>query len=443
MTVTVSSWGNFPPYPQTVVEPGWLDETAPLLQQAAAEQQPLLPFGMGRSYGDSCLASEDRVLRTTRLNRMIAFDPITGQLRCEAGVTLDQILQLVVPQGWFLPVTPGTRFVTVGGAIANDVHGKNHHRTGTFGCHVHQFLLQRSDGPAQLCNASENPQLFAATIGGLGLTGVIQWAELQLMKIANSALNVETIRYDSLTDFFELSAASAQDYEYTVAWVDCLAQGRKLGRGHFMRANHASAGTATPPMKTGKLSVPLMPPVSLINRASLQAFNSLYYHRQRARSQHSISGYDPFFYPLDGIHNWNRIYGPRGFQQYQCVVPEQDAQASIQAILEAISAAGAGSFLAVLKVFGERPSPGLLSFPRPGATLALDFPRRENISPRLLSSLDELVRAAGGAIYPAKDSHSCGALFRAAYPQWQQLEALRDPALNSRFWKRMTEDTHA
>lgn len=439
MTKHTHSWGHYPACPQQAVRPAWQDQIAPLLATARNHDHPVLPFGMGRSYGDSCMGSRDHVIQTTGLNHMIEFNPLTGRLHCESGVTLDSILQLIVPQGWFLPVTPGTRFITVGGAIANDVHGKNHHLTGTFGQHVKQFMLQRSDGQALLCSPDSNSQLYAATIAGLGLTGVILWAELQLKKITNSALNVETIRYNSLREFFQLSAESAQDYEYTVAWIDCLAKDKQLGRGHFMRANHATASTPTPAPKGRKLSVPLMPPISLINPLSLRLFNSAYYHRQQRRSQHAITGYDPFFYPLDGIHQWNRIYGPRGFQQYQCVIPHHNAEAGTQALLEAISTAGTGSFLAVLKVFGDKPSPGLLSFPRPGATLALDFPRHETRSPQLFDTLDRLVHESGGAIYPAKDSHTPGHYFREAYPHWQQLEALRDPALQSRFWQRLTD----
>ncbi|MBL4703892.1 MAG: FAD-binding oxidoreductase, partial [Flavobacteriales bacterium] len=275
--------------------------------------------------------------------------------------------------------------VTLGGALANDVHGKNHHVAGTFGRYVTQFEMMRSDGTRLLCSPTENADYFAATIGGLGLTGFIVWVEISLKKVENSAVDVENIKYNSLSEFFTLSEESADDYEYTVAWVDCLAKGEQTGRGHFTRANHTKAGIKPKKSKVS-LSVPIDPPLSLINSLTLKVFNSLYYNRQKEQRVCSTQHYDPFFYPLDAIKNWNRVYGPKGFLQFQCVVPPEHGEAAIREILDRIAAANRGSFLAVLKLFGDVPSPGLLSFPRPGATLALDFPYEGDKTLALLSS---------------------------------------------------------
>ncbi|MGR2930014.1 FAD-binding oxidoreductase [Acidithiobacillus ferriphilus] len=372
------------------------------------------------------------------LDRFLSFDHSTGILRCEAGVLLADILALVVPMGWFLPVTPGTRFVTVGGAIANDVHGKNHHRTGTFGQHVQRLALRRSDQGVVLCSVTENADLFHATIAGLGLTGAILWAEIQLRPIANAAMDTETIRFSNLDAFFDLSGESDRDYEYTVAWIDCLAQGKFLGRGLFMRGNHATPQEKLPAPPGKTRGFPVDMPFPLVNVWSLRAFNSLYYRKQFAKMRRTITHYEPFFYPLDGVLHWNRLYGRRGFLQYQCVVPPESAKESIRALLEIIATARSGSFLAVLKVFGNRFSPGLLSFPRPGATLALDFPNQGQHTLDLLDQLDTIVASAGGAVYPAKDARMSGEHFRQYFPRWEEFQRYIDPRFSSSFWRRVT-----
>jgi len=349
-----------------------------------------------------------------------------------------EILDLVVPQGWFLPVTPGTKFVTVGGAIANDVHGKNHHRAGTFGCHVLAFELLRSDGMRLLCTAAENAEWFAATIGGLGLTGLITWATIQMRRIAGPWMSTEVHRFKSLDDFFEMSESSDQKYEYTVAWIDCAAKGSALGRGLFTRANHAPAfPDQRPKASTRRLGVPFVPPLSLINPSTLRVFNMLYYHRHRRPVVYATTHYEPHFYPLDGVRDWNRIYGPAGFMQYQCVVPPNEARRSIEQLMRIIARAGDGSFLAVLKQFGERSSPGMLSFPRPGATFALDFPNKGDTTLRLLDRLDSVVLSARGAVYPAKDARMPGTLFRQYFPAWESFTQYIDPRFSSGFWRRV------
>jgi FAD/FMN-containing dehydrogenase len=386
------------------------------------------------------LAASDNVLHTRQLNRFISADWENGIIIAEAGVTLEEILMLAIPQGWFLPVTPGTKYVTLGGAVANDVHGKNHHVRGTFGCHVLRFSLIRSDTSPVVCSSTQNPALFAATVGGLGVTGIIEWVELKLMPIQSSMVDVTTVRFGSLVEFFDLSREFDACHEYTVAWVDCLAQGAAAGRGVFMAGNHASNGTLEISNKR-KVTVPFTPPISAINPLTLRAFNLAYYYSHQAEQQKTQVSYDPFFYPLDGVLQWNRIYGSKGFQQYQCVIPDKQAETAMQSILDTIAATGSGSFLAVMKRCGQLTSPGLLSFPAPGISLALDFPQQDTLNSKLFPRLDALVREAGGRLYPAKDAHMSSENFRYFYPLWEQVEQLRDPALLSRFWQRVISST--
>ena len=431
MPAVGSSWGRYPHVTQNILPLHWRAAELPTAEGS------LLAYGNGRSYGDSCLNDGGNLLFTRGLDRFVAFDPRSGILRCEAGVLFSEILDLVIPQGWFLPVLPGTKFVTVGGAIANDVHGKNHHRSGTFGEHVRQFELLRSDGSRLLCDRTQNSELFRASIGGLGLTGVIVWAEFSLQRIAGPWLATETVRFANLAEFFALSSASEKDYEYSVAWIDCCASDAKLGRGLFMRANHASATHAKRSPRQRHLRMPFTPPLSLVNRASLRAFNTLYYHRPIAA--HGLSHYEPFFFPLDSIAEWNRMYGPRGFLQYQCLVPPQDSAEVIAELLRIIARSGTGSFLAVLKTFGEREAAGLMSFARAGTTLALDFANAGTATFALLDRLDAVVAEANGSVYPAKDARMSGVHFRQYFPQWEKLQTYIDPKFSSSFWRRVAE----
>lgn len=435
-----TSWGRAHPQPQHLV--GLPHRHAAL----PADGAHLLPFGNGRSYGDSNLNSDGHLLAGRQLDRFIDFDPATGRLRCEAGVLLSEILRLIVPQGWFLPVTPGTQFVTVGGAIANDVHGKNHHLAGSFGNHVTAFELLRSDGSRRVCSPTEHADWFAATIGGLGLTGLITWAEIQLRRVANPYVDSETLRFGCLEEFFELSLASEADFEYTVSWIDCAFDGKRLGRGLFNRANHAPPQIDPSLIPKGlpatvterALKVPLTPPLSLINSLSLKSFNTLYYNRQRAPSVRAIQHYRPFFYPLDALLEWNRIYGPRGFYQYQCAIPPEHALDATRQLLQAIARSGMGSFLAVLKQFGTPPSRGLLSFPMPGTTLALDFPNQGPRLHRLFAELDAIVQRSGGRLYPAKDGRMGPAVFQSGYARWRDFQSFIDPRFSSDFWRRVS-----
>jgi FAD/FMN-containing dehydrogenase len=447
-TRTFNSWGRvFNPPHQALSVPS---RHAALPQPTANAQglvPTMLPYGNGRSYGDSNLNPGGALLLARQLDRFIDFDAATGLITCEAGVLLSEILRLVVPQGWFLPVTPGTQFVTVGGAIANDVHGKNHHLVGSFGNHVTQLELLRSDGTRRLCSPTEHTDWFDATIGGLGLTGLVTWAQIQLRRIANPFMQTESIRFRSLEEFFELSQASEADYEYTVSWIDCAFAGKRLGRGLFNRGNHAAAIMDTSELPKGLMPglsessrrVPLTPPLSLINTASLKAFNLAYFHRQVGDHAHAVQHYRPFFYPLDGLLEWNRIYGPKGFYQYQCAVPPERALPVTRELLQAIARSGMGSFLAVLKQFGQPPSRGMLSFPMPGTTLALDFPNQGPRLHQLFAELDRIVTAAGGRLYPAKDGRMGAAIFQSGYPRWQDFAHFVDPRFSSGFWRRVTE----
>ncbi|SIT43592.1 FAD linked oxidase domain protein [Paraburkholderia piptadeniae] len=433
----LQSWGRYPYAPQRSSSPLWRDAVQSVLARARAENVTTLPYGNGRSYGDSCLGATDHVLHLRGLDRFISADWERGVLRAEAGVTLGEVLDVAVPRGWMLPVTPGTQFATLAGAMANDVHGKNHHVRGTFGRHVRCFSLLRSDGTATECAPDRNTALFRATIGGLGLTGVIEWVEIQLMRVRSSRLSVVSARFENLDEFFRLSSELDARHEYCVAWVDCLSTGASLGRGIYMSGDHAHDGDLSLTRKRTR-NVPFVLPWSPVNQYTLKAFNTLYFKRHRQEIRYSETDLQTFFYPLDAVHNWNRLYGRRGFQQHQCVIPDAVARDAMKEILRTISQSGSGSFLAVLKRCGTLESPGLLSFPLPGVSLALDFPQRESKNAALFARLDAVVREAGGRQYPAKDAHMSGADFRAAYPRWEELERYRDPALMSRFWRRTT-----
>ncbi len=398
----------------------------------------MLPYGNGRSYGDVCLNDGGTLLHTRTLDRFIDFDPETGTLECEPGVLLRDIIRLVLPYGWFPAVTPGTSLVTVGGAIANDVHGKNHHRAGCFSHHVLEFELRRSDGVV-MCSPTQNVAMFAATVAGLGLTGLISRVKMRLRRVRGPWLRGDSQRFGNLGEFFALSSRSDADYEYTVAWIDCVATGKALGRGVFIRGNHAEGEGAEP--RAGGIGVPFVPPLSLVNRLSLRAFNTLYFNRSSASQEDAVWHYRPFLYPLDSIAHWNRIYGPRGFFQYQCVLPPVSAQASLQEMLERISRSGVGSFLAVLKNFGAAASLGMLSFARPGTTLALDFPNQGRPTLALLDELDAVTRQAGGAVYPAKDARMSASAFQQYFPNWRQFAQFVDPNFSSSFWRRVTGST--
>jgi FAD/FMN-containing dehydrogenase len=425
------SWGRYPSLPAEVQPLFWKEDFPPAFPPAAK----MLAVGMGRSYGDVCLLQNGTLLKTPSLDRIISFDTETGLLRCEAGVTLAEILDFAVPRGWFLPVSPGTKYVTVGGAIANDIHGKNHHVAGTFGLHVPCFELVRSDGTQLMCSPTQNLEWYCATIGGMGLTGLISWAEVQLRPIVSRHIRCRSTKFVGLEEFVALSRASTQ--EYTVAWIDCVAQGRNFARGIFMAGDHDENPGPLTPLAKANLVMPFDMPAFALNRTSVGAFNTLYYHKQFSKDQTALIDYEPFFYPLDRILQWNRLYGTDGLLQFQCVLPwESDPMGMIQ-VLKAITASGLASFLAVIKVFGDIASPGMMSFPMPGITLALDFPIRKEVSFDLLDRLADITAEVGGRMYPAKDACMSAAHFQQFYPQWQQFAAYIDPSFSSSFWQRV------
>jgi FAD/FMN-containing dehydrogenase len=432
------AWGRIAAGPHRVAKPRFADELPGLLGEGAADPNGVLIGGAGRSYDISALNPGGSLIDATALDNLIAFDPAAGVLRAQAGLTLDQLLSVTVPRGWFTATTPGTRFVTLGGAIANDVHGKNHHRAGTFGCSVRRIGLLRSDRGALELAPDENPDLFAATIGGLGMTGAIEWVEIQLAPIPSSDMLQEAVAFGDLDGFFDLAAASAGSFEHTAAWIDCTASGKAIGRGVFQRGNWASDGPLIAQGGPPKKTLPVTPPISPLNPLTLKAFNTAYGTLQGARTGVRRVGYAPALYPLDAVGGWNRFYGPQGFRQYQFVVPGPVAKMAVREALTQIVRAGEGSFLAVLKTFGDRPSPGLISFPTPGATLALDFPNRGQATLDLFERLDAVVEAAGGRLYPAKDGRIPAAMFARGYPRSRQWIEHHDPAMASGFWRRVT-----
>ena len=431
---TYRSWAYCPASRQSAIKPAWTDF------DLHKETGSLLPFGNGRSYGDSCLNSDGIVIDSRLLNRFIRFDAEQGILRCESGATFADILALTVPKGWFLPVTPGTKYVTLGGAIANDVHGKNHHQDGTLGRHIRCFELKRSSGKKLICSPEKNSELFAATIGGLGLTGFINWAEVQLIKIPSSFIEVETTAFHGLEEFCALSEQANVKHRYSVAWLDCASSGKQFARGLFMSGNHVDCDKKSKSaLHEPTISIPINFPKQAINRYSIRAFNALYFNKNRlSAGKPTYQHYDDFFYPLDSIGNWNRIYGSQGFYQYQFVVPPSELVVMEKA-LNKIVASGLGSFLAVLKEFGDLKSPGMLSFPRPGICLALDFANRGSTTLKLLQELDHLVMDAGGAVYPAKDVRMSSQAFQSYFPNYSEFEAYIDPKFSSDFWRRVSD----
>lgn len=428
----VHSWGRLGAPLHHVVTPNTIAQA----RAAIAREAAWLAHGMGRSYGDVALNAGGTLIRTRALDRFVAFDPDGGVLEAEAGVTLEEVIRIALPKGWFLPTTPGTKHVSLGGAVANDVHGKNHHRAGTFGCWVRSLELARSDGTLQTCRPELNTEMFRATIGGLGMTGLITKVTLQLVRVPGAYLDSEDVAFSNLDEFFQLASSSdAAGWQHTVAWMDCV--GRRSGRGILSRANWSEDCGHEARLDGFKPSVPLDAPAFLLNRFSVSAFNALYFRLKSALARRSRIHFNACFYPLDGILNWNRLYGRPGFYQYQCVVPRAAQNEAMAVLLSEISRSGLASSLAVIKQFGEHASPGLLSFPMCGTHIALDFPNRGLATRALFERLDAIVAAAGGRLYPAKDGRMPAGLFRIGYPKWTEVNALKDPCIRSDFWRRV------
>lgn len=424
----LSGWGRHPAAEARVLRP---ERYRDLERPEAA----CLPRGLGRSYGDAAFDADGTVLSTARLDRLLAFDPATGLLEAEGGVRFDDLLRTFLPRGWFPPVTPGTKFVTLGGALAADVHGKNHHVDGSLGRHAAWLELFPPAGGRLRCSSREEAEAFHATLGGMGLTGVIGAAAIRLRPVESPAMVVRHAGAADLEALFRLLSDPAPEEPYTVAWIDCLSKGAKLGRGVFMAGRHAGRGELGAPgvgaaeVPEPRFTLPFDLPGFVLNRASVGLFNALYHWARSRKARPFLSGFDPFFYPLDAVRDWNRLYGRSGFVQYQCVLPSAASFEGMKALLEIVSTAGQASFLAVLKRFGPG-DPGPLSFPMEGYTLALDLPWRGEPTAALLARLDARVASDGGRVYLAKDAHLGPDAFRAMYPrfgEWLAVKRRLDP----------------
>jgi decaprenylphospho-beta-D-ribofuranose 2-oxidase len=428
----LSGWGLYPRSRSKVLRPESARDSL-----SESDDEHLIARGQGRSYGDAALSANGLVLLTERWNRLLSFDNETGVLVAEAGTTIEEILRELVPRGWFPPVTPGTKFVSLGGAVAADIHGKNHHLDGTFGAHVDELEVMLADGSLKRCSPAKDSELFWATIGGMGLTGIITEVSFKLLPVESAYLVVqheEARDLDASLALFEEKAAG--DDQYSVLWMDCLARGRALGRGVLIRGHHARREELPKKIEQPlnfkarrEFNLAFNFPAWVLNSYTVSAFNRLYYHAQSARRAPFLTDYESFFYPLDKIRNWNRMYGRRGFIQYQCVLPVTSSREGLKLLLEEVGQSRRASFLAVLKRFG-REGAGLLSFPFEGYTLALDMPVTDAELFPFLDRLDRIVLNHGGRVYLAKDARMKAETFRAMYPrfpEWQRIKSMVDP----------------
>ena len=409
----IANWGNYP-----VIE---TDEKsfsfAGQLAETLSNTDDIIARGNGRCYGDASLSTN--TISTLKYDKILSFDTNKGIFECQSGLTLDKILEVIVPKGWFLPVTPGTKFITVGGAVASDVHGKNHHVDGSFSNHILEMEILLADGTAMICSANENADLFWATCGGMGLTGIITRVKFDLKKIETSYIKQKQVKANNLEEVIDLFE-KYKDYTYSVAWIDCLKKGESFGRSILILGEHATVADLDEnkkqqPLKLPKkrqITFPFTLPSFVLNQFTVKAFNFLYYGKNFKKEINNIVSYEPFFYPLDAILHWNRGYGKNGFVQYQFVLPLESKQGLVE-ILKRISDEGLGSFLAVLKVFGKQDD--LISFPKEGYTLALDFPVRDGLF-KFLDELDEIVLKFGGRIYLSKDARMKSEIFWRSYP---------------------------
>ncbi|ASW74399.1 FAD-linked oxidase [Chryseobacterium piperi] len=406
----VTNWGNFP-----IVEKEMKSEDSfKKIKEFVLNHNEVIARGNGRCYGDASLG--EHIFSTKKLNKFISFDRLNGIIECESGVLLSDVLEIAVPQGYFLYVTPGTKFISVGGAIASDVHGKNHHAEGCFSEYVIEFKLMIENGEIITCSREVNSEKFWATIGGMGLTGIILTAKFKLKNIESAYIRQESIKAENLDEIFRLFDES-ESWTYTVAWIDCLQKGKNIGRSILMRGEHAfqhelPQNMSKTPLRLKKKLQPTVPfyfPGFVLNSLTVRLFNLLYYKKQSKKEVKSFIDYETFFYPLDAINDWNKIYGKSGFIQYQMVIPKEKGKEGMKKILETIANSGNGSFLAVLKLFGKDNPEAYNSFPLEGYTLALDFKVNSKLK-KLVEQLDQIVQEFGGRIYLTKDSMSKSSL---------------------------------
>jgi decaprenylphospho-beta-D-ribofuranose 2-oxidase len=429
----ISNWGNYPKVNSRIKSFKNLHE----LDETVVDTSSYIVRGNGRCYGDSSLGSN--ILSSLKFDKILEFDQVNGIIACQAGVTFDSLIDFLVPKGFFLPVTPGTKFITVGGAVASDIHGKNHHVDGTFGNHVISLKILLASGLTMECSSQFETDLFFATCGGMGLTGVILSVKFKLKKIDSSVIRQTTIKADNLDKVFALFE-EYQHSTYSVAWIDCLQKGSKLGRSLLMIGEHSTGKSDRSQLRSHSkfLNVPFNLPEWILNKYSIKIFNFFFYHKQlKARKESNVS-FDQFFYPLDFIKNWNRMYGKRGFVQYQFVLPLKNSKEGLRKILKAIGNSGFGSFLAVLKLFGEQES-GLISFPMKGYTLALDFPIRNGLF-EFLQQLDKLVLEYGGRIYLSKDARMDKEVYWKSYSRAHEFKEIIDKYNSNLKWRSAQSD---
>jgi FAD/FMN-containing dehydrogenase len=428
----ITNWGNYPVIDADMFSPSAVDE----VKNIVSISSQIIPRGLGRCYGDSSLNT--KILSMMRFDHFLGFDDTNGVLSCEAGVSLEEILDVIVPKGWFLPVTPGTKFVTIGGAIASDVHGKNHHVAGSFSHHVLSIKIMIGDGTTLVCTKTENSDLFWATCGGMGLTGIILEATFQLIRIETAYIRQRIVKAKNIDEAFDLFD-EYKHWTYSVAWIDCLAKGSSMGRSALIIGEHATRQEVgyryRNPLKIEKkrsIPVPITFPNFVLNRLTVKIFNEIRYRTYFPKEK--FVEYEPFFYPLDIISGWNRIYGSRGFTQYQFVLPIETSREGLKKILTRIVESGEGSFLAVLKLFGSQD--GVLSFPRKGFTLALDFPiTRSTLI--LFDELDGLVNEYGGRLYLTKDARMSKLTFEKGYDRLKQFLSVKNKFDPNRIFQSM------